>query len=149
MSILYGSEIERFILGLMRFQYLKAYLSKDELGTLVIPEIGETWEIKRTEKKYIETGKVFVEIEFEGKPSGISVSTADYWVFVVGGIGYRISLEILRWLIFNSKNLKIVGSNDEMVPRGYLYPIKELFPFAETLDFDKMGKQYDLTFPYD
>ena len=48
---------------------------------IYVPEINKSIEVKSDEKsKY--TNNIVVEVEFNGKPSALSTSKADYWVLV-------------------------------------------------------------------
>ncbi|MDP2654912.1 MAG: hypothetical protein Q8Q08_12900 [Candidatus Omnitrophota bacterium] len=56
---------------------------------------GTTFEVKR-DYKSLDTGNFFFEFEYEGRPSGIARTRADYFVLVVPRMAYVIRTEELR-----------------------------------------------------
>ena len=77
-----GEQIEYEVLSIIQKKYPEAYKKEGYFKEydLYIPEINKSVEVKCDEKsKY--TGNILIEIEFDGKPSALSTSRADYWVW--------------------------------------------------------------------
>ena len=78
-----------------------------------------------------DTGNVFIEFRSRGKDSGIKVTTADFWSFVLPQsqddfpIIIFIHLSKLKKLI-ETKKYKIVNGGDAMTSKGYLIPKGDL-----------------------
>jgi hypothetical protein len=78
-----------------------------------------------------DTGNVYVETASRGKASGLSVTRADYYAFVLddefGAVSRIVFIPTtkLRLLILNGKR-SIVKGGDNKTSRGYLVPLWEL-----------------------
>lgn len=75
------------------------------------------------------TGNVYIEVYSRGKASGISTTTADYWVYKIEATGSAIIVktERLKELVKKYHKLngfKKGGDNDSSL--GVLIPIKEV-----------------------
>lgn len=85
-------------------------------------------EVKR-EPSALRWGNVYVEFECRGKPSGISISEADVYVFVIGGKLLSIYKRELLELMVNWP-VKPGGDYDpfigKKVAKGYTVPIDEI-----------------------
>jgi len=89
---------------------------------------------KKIEVKYDriahETGNVFIEYVSRGKPSGISTTDADYWVYKIEKTGCAIVLPVpflkdkLREYYKEDMYLKDGGDNN--TSKGFLIPIQKL-----------------------
>lgn len=68
-------------------------------GERILAEALTTAEVKRVRTAGSDSGtnykKVFVEFENRGKPSGLSVTEADYWAYVLGGDQYEDEVMVL------------------------------------------------------
>ena len=111
-----------------RYCLEKGKLGEDLVNKLLNKEI--TFEVK-TDFMCKDTGNVFVEYKSRGKDSGIKISTAIYWVFV---LPYNetdfpnlqfIPLVKLKKLI-KTKKYKIVNGGDALTSKGYLIPKEDL-----------------------
>lgn len=111
-----------------RYCLEKGKLGEDLVNKLLNKEI--TFEVK-TDFMCKDTGNVFVEYKSRGKDSGIKISTAIYWVFV---LPYNetdfpnlqfIPLVKLKKLI-ETKKYKVVSGGDAMTSKGYLIPKEDL-----------------------
>jgi hypothetical protein len=75
------------------------------------------------------TGNVFVEVYSRGKPSGVSTTAADYWIFRIDKNNSAIIVSTLRLKelvkIFFVGNFTKGGDCDTSL--GVLIPIKELW----------------------
>ena len=83
--------------------------------------ISATAEVK-TDAKAASTGNVAIEIACNGKPSGLTVSAADFWVFVVGNDAHSIRTTKLRAIIRELKPIEANGGHNRVV----LLPLKTL-----------------------
>lgn len=111
----------------------KHCLDKGKLGEDLTERLlnGELKLEVKTDFMCKDTGNVFIEYKSRGKDSGIKISTADYWVFV---LPYNktdnpkldfIPLEKLKQLIKNKK-YKTVRGGDALTSQGYLMPKEDL-----------------------
>ena len=118
-----GEETQDKVLKRIREEYPKAYQKEGYFKEydIMIPEIDRTVEVK-SDVKSLETGNYVVEVAFDGKPSALSTTTADYWVFY--------DSECLVWITPDNiwravKSLPIrefVGKGDEKSKNAYLCP---------------------------
>lgn len=89
-----GHRAEDRVLSYIRRKYPNARFAdgRDKVFSLYdifVPETGMKIEVKHD--RYAESnGRIAVEVSYNGKQSGVYTSTADYWVFVVGKMGYVI-----------------------------------------------------------
>jgi hypothetical protein len=86
-------------------------------------DITTTYEIK-ADRMTAKTGNVVIEYACNGKPSGITSSEADYWVyFIVGTDEYiKISTADLRQLITDKKYTRSLKGGDGWRSQMYLFP---------------------------
>jgi hypothetical protein len=88
-------------------------------------------EVKTERDWWAKTGNIAIEIECWGKPSGLSVTQADYWVHILA-----LGTDDFCKLIFEvpklkkitekfKKNYKMIG--DHNASKCILIPLKELF----------------------
>ena len=83
------------------------------------------------DRKVSQTGNVAIEIECYGDPSGISVTEADRWIFLLSGEEYNdevavvISVDRLRRLVNNPKYSRLRGG-DNNASLMVLVPVKDL-----------------------
>ena len=90
--------------------------------------ISATAEIK-TDAKAASTGNVAIEIACNGKPSGLTMSTADFWVFVIGNNAHLIRTTKLRAIIQQLKPVEANGGHNRVV----LLPVKTLRQHAKPI----------------
>jgi hypothetical protein len=90
--------------------------------------ISATAEIK-TDAKAASTGNVAIEIACNGRPSGLTTSTADFWVFVIGNDAYLIRTNKLRIIIRELKPIDANGGHNRVV----LLPVKTLRQHAKPI----------------
>ena len=107
---------------------------------LSIGEKAETWiseifngvikaEVK-TDFLAHKTGNIYIEVYSRGKQSGISLTTAEYWIIKINEIDITIivSTQKLKEIVrkyFTLNGYKKGGDNDTSL--GVLIPIKSLF----------------------
>jgi hypothetical protein len=106
---------------------------------LSIGEIGEDWVLDlfngkqlievKTDRLAHKTGNIFIEYECRNKPSGLSTTTANYWIYRIDEIDSAIIVPVDRLkkvcrLLFVEKRYLINGG-DENKSKGFLIPLKE------------------------
>jgi len=76
-----GKEVERTVLSLIQKKYPQAYIVDGYFKEwdIYVPEVETSVEVKMDEMSK-DTGNIVVEIEFNGKPSALATTKADYWV---------------------------------------------------------------------
>ena len=84
----------------------------------------EKIEVKSDRMTHI-TGNAVIEFESRGKPSGISVTTADYWFYWVAEkeTGILIPTTRLKKIV---EGAKVVNGGDDLTSKLYLIPIEKL-----------------------
>jgi hypothetical protein len=71
------------------------------------------------------TGKLAVEVESRGRPSGILTSTADFWAFVSGDMAVLVPRAVLRRrTLLGAWQERVCGDDNQTVIR--LAPIEEI-----------------------
>jgi hypothetical protein len=102
------------------------------VGNIAEEYLGSVLSEKKIEVKYdkiaLETGRVFVEFECRGNPSGITTTEADFWAFVfMNSIIILISKQRLVALCNDAyNNNKMVNGGDNNASRGFLIDIEKL-----------------------
>lgn len=97
-----------------------------------VPELHHGIEVK-ADLMSQQTGKFFIEVEFDGKPSGLDATTAGYWLLWDAKQFLLITPESIRQLIHDLKlEKKQYLPNDATKARkAYLVPKQELFEKSE------------------
>lgn len=103
---------------------------KTEEGNL----IKTKWEVK-ADRRAKQTGNIAIEFESNGKPSGITTTTADFWIYFIHGENtyYLIPTSVLRRKVKQNRWWRIIQVNDEMRNRVYLF---------ERSQFEKYRHEY-------
>tara|TARA_R100000315_G_scaffold7082_1_gene2326 strand:+ start:208 stop:708 length:501 start_codon:yes stop_codon:yes gene_type:complete len=91
-----------------------------------------------------DTGNIAIEVEYKGKPSGISVTKADWWVYYMPEIStnnlWMMECDKLkRFIKENVKDLKIVMGGDNNMSKLVLIPRKK---YAQYFGVDTIKKTY-------
>jgi hypothetical protein len=89
---------------------------------------------KKIEVKYDriahETGNVFIEYVSRGKPSGISTTDADYWVYKIEKTGCAIVLPVPflkdKLREYHKADMYLKDGGDNNTSKGFLIPIQKL-----------------------
>ena len=118
-----GESIECKILELIKETYPSANKKKGYFKEydIEIPEISTTVEVKYDEMSAV-TGNLVVETEFDGKPSALNTTTADYWLFVTPTELMWIKPEAI-WSVIHFHNYKLrrfIGKGDNKYKRAFL-----------------------------
>ena len=117
-----GKKIEKAVLSIIKKKYPKSYIIDGYFKDydIYVPEKDIGVEVKRDEKsKY--TGNLVVETEFDGKPSALSTTKADYWVFYDGECYIWITTNKLNYVVSSFGTLsKFIGKGDTKYKKAYL-----------------------------
>lgn len=91
---------------------------------------GKKVEVK-TDRIAHKTGNVFIEYESRGKPSGISTTDANYWVYRIEESNSAIILDVItlknKLRLFHREGRYIMNGGDNDTSKGFLVPIIEFF----------------------
>lgn len=138
----FGKRYEKKFLSLVQRAYPRAMLMDGNFKyyDLWIPEIKKTIEVK-VDIKSNETGNLVVEIEHYGKPTGLSITKATYWVFYDGDWIW-IETDSLRHIVKDHPVCKFVGRGDTVQKKAYLIP-KDLIIEHAFLVWDSDGETPD------
>lgn len=126
-----GKEIEEYVLSIIQEKYPKAKIMEGYFKEydIMIPEIDKTVEVK-SDVKSLYTGNYVVELAFDGKPSALSTTTADYWVFYDSECLVWISPEKIWKAVKGLSVQAFVGKGDTKSKNAYLCPKDYIRMFA-------------------
>ena len=118
-----GRIAEEYILKRIRKKYPKAKIMEGYFKEYdnIIPEINQTVEVKQ-DKKSLYTGNYVVEVSFDGKPSALSTTTADWWVFYDGECEVWIKPDYIWKAVKGLPIREFVGNGDSKSKNAYLCP---------------------------
>ena len=136
-SLSIGNNVEDAVCAKINKKYPRAYVMQGYCKgyDIYVPEIDKKVEVKQ-DKKSNYTNNILVEIEMPpGKPSGLSTTEADYWVFYDGEIYIWITPNTLRQVIKPFKPVKFIGNGDNKEKLAYL--IKKDIIIKNALKVDK------------
>jgi hypothetical protein len=99
-----------------------------------LPEENYGIEVKY-DPKSADTGNIVVEIEMNGKPSGLMTSTARYWVFYDDDMFMQISTRNIIKCIFINKLtfIEFTGPGDTSPKKAFLIPKNILYKYGEPI----------------
>jgi len=83
----------------------------------------------KSDRRALVTGNLYIEVYSRSKPSGISTTDADYWIYKIEGIDTAIIIPTsrLKELVKAHHKGLFKHGGDHDSSRGVLIPIKELF----------------------
>ena len=118
-----GKKIEEYILKRIQKKYPQAKIMEGYFKEydIIIPEINKTIEVK-SDVKSLHTGNFVVEVEFDGKPSALSTTTADWWVFYDSKAEFWITPELIKHAVQDLELREFVGKGDTKSKKAYLCP---------------------------
>lgn len=121
-ALFYGKNLEQYFLLLLRKIFPSAVLVKDKFKyyDIWIPEIDKTIELKG-DLKSNETDNLVIEVEHYNKPSGISTTKANYWVFFDGRFIWT-EVDSLKQVIKSFTPVRFIGRGDTIAKQAYLVP---------------------------
>jgi hypothetical protein len=116
-----GKQIEELILSMIKPKYPKAHIIDGYFKDydIYIPEKGFGVEVKCDEKSKF-TRNLVIEVEFNGKPSALSTTKAEYWVFYTGEEIIWIEPQMLKDIILSYPLRKFIGKGDTKFKKAYL-----------------------------
>ena len=132
-DLIKGESIEQELLNKIQLKYPNAYKVEGYFKEydLYVPEINKSIEVKSDEKSK-ETGNIVVEIEFNNKPSALSTTKADYWVWWDGfQYTWFTPEDIRRCIKETSQSLRrFIGSGEIKSKKAYLIKKETLFKYS-------------------
>ena len=128
-----GEQIENNLLNQIRNKYPKAYKVDGYFKDydLYVPEVNKSIEVKSDEKsKY--TGNILVEVEFDNKPSALSTTKADYWVWWDGlEFTWFTPDDIRRCIKETCQSLRqFIGTGDIKSKKAYIIKKQTLYRYS-------------------
>ena len=135
-SLVIGHSSEDAVCAKINKKYPKAYVKQGYCKgyDIYVPETDKKIEVKQDKKSNF-TGNIVVEIEFDGKPSALSTTESDYWVFDDGEIYMWITPETLRQIVLPMHAVTFTGNGDNKSKRAYL--VKKDIIIKHALKVDK------------
>ena len=120
-SLEVGKSSEDAVCERIQKKYPKAFRKKGYCKgyDIYVPETDKKVEVKQ-DKKSNYTGNIVIEIEFNGKPSALSTTEADFWVFDDGETYIWITPDTLRQVVKPFKPVRFVGNGDNKYKLAYL-----------------------------
>ena len=117
-----GKQTENDVLTIIKKKYPKSYIIEGYFKDydIYVPEKNMGIEVKKDVKSQ-ETGNLVIEVEFNGKPSALSVTKADYCVFYDGDNYIWITPKMLKDLTEACGHaVEFVGNGDTKSKKAYL-----------------------------
>ena len=129
-----GKTYENKVLHIIQKKYPKAYLIDGycKEWDIYIPELEKGVEVK-SDRKSLYTGNIVIEIEFDGKPSALITTKADWWV-IYDGIKYNwFTVNNIKKCIKenNLRSKRFVGRGDTKEKKAYLIKKEILYKYRE------------------
>ena len=133
-----GEKIVALYLALQGMQVVEG-VSKDEYNPdydliMFSPKANKNLKFEVKTDDYIsddsDTGNIAIEIMFKGKPSGLSATKSDWWVYYMPNISsnnlWMMEVDKLKGLIKkNINNLRVVMGGDDNQSKLILIPRRE------------------------
>ena len=134
-SLAIGHKSEDAVCAKINKKYPRAFVKKGYCKEydIYVPEIDKKIEVKQDKKSNF-TGNIVVEIEFDGKPSALSTTESDYWVFDDGEIYIWITPTVLRQVVHPLKAVSFIGNGDNKFKKAYLVKKKQIIEHALYVD---------------
>ena len=133
LDLFMGESSEQDVLSYIQQKYPKSYKIEGyfKYYDIYVPEADKSVEVKQDFKSEF-TGNLVVEIEFNGKPSALSTTKADYWVFVTRPNWFWITPKQICQCIrkYNYTPAKFIGKGDTKSKRAYLIKINHIQEFS-------------------
>jgi len=121
----YGKMVEQYVLSRIQKKYPKAFCrdGRHKEWDIYVPEKKLKIEVK-SDVYSNKTGNIVVETAYNDRPSGISTSTADFWVWFTGCKLIWITMDQIRTAIKESgvRLRKFTGGTDFAHKTAYLVP---------------------------
>lgn len=130
-----GLDVERRVLDMLKAKYPCATIVNAFKGyDIWIPEISKGIEVKSDQKSQ-HTGNIVIEIEFNGKPSALMTTKADFWIFYDGQKFVAIEpMEIIKCIFMSQlKYVEFVGNGDTKSKKAFLVKKDILFSYGKEI----------------
>ena len=136
-SLYIGKSVEEIVCSKIKKKYPKAHVIQEYCKgyDIYVPETDMKIEVKQ-DKKSNYSGNFVVETEFNGKPSGISTTEADYWVLYDGSCFIWITPDRLTQVTTGLRQVTFTGRGDDKPKRAYLVKKEAIMSFANKIDTD-------------
>jgi len=136
-SLYIGKNVEQIVCDKINKKYPKAHVIQEYCKgyDIFVPETNMKIEVKQ-DKKSNYSGNFVVETEFNGKPSGISTTEADYWVFYDGSCFIWITPDRLAQVTTPLRQVTFTGRGDDKPKKAYLVKKESIMSFANKIDTD-------------
>ena len=95
-----------------------------------IPEFGVAVEVKG-DRKSLETGNIVIEIEMGGKPSALSTTKAQYWVFYDGEYEIWTTPDRIKQAVEGLPLREFTGRGDSVAKKAFLPTREQIRATAE------------------
>lgn len=126
-DLIVGHQVEAEVLEMIQEKYPKASRMEGYFKDydIYIPEIEKSIEVKRDYKSK-DTGNLVVEMTFNGKPSALMTTKADYWIFVLPDRYIWTTPDNIKKAIGNygKDPARFKGRGDDSYKFAWLIPIK-------------------------
>ena len=131
-DLIVGEQLELRILKKIQKRYPQAKKIEGYFKgyDLYVPEIGLRIEVKQ-DKKSQHTGNYVIEIEYDGKPSALSTTEADYWVIYDGPCEIWTTPWRIKKAVLGLPVREFTGKGDDKPKRAYLCPTEKIKKTAE------------------
>tara|TARA_E500000081_G_scaffold138813_1_gene154514 strand:- start:317 stop:766 length:450 start_codon:yes stop_codon:yes gene_type:complete len=128
-----GEQVELALLDMIKVKYPKAHKVQGYFKDydIYVPEIEKSIEVKYDEKsKY--TGNIVIEVSFNGNPSALSTSKADYWVWWDGEYLSWFTIDLIKKCLKENKTpiRTFIGKGDSKSKNAYLVKKDLLYKYA-------------------
>lgn len=119
----YGVKMERrFAKLLVEKGYVIEHMSEGCFpGWDIMVQGGKTFEIK-ADRKFLETGNIFIESKYKGELSGLTGTEATYFTVVMGNFAHTAkTIDVMRFVLSNPHICKpVYGAGDDGNSVGFL-----------------------------
>ena len=126
-----GERAELYILSLIQRKYPSAYKIEGYCKhyDIYIPEKNIGVEVKK-DYKSTETGNIVIEIEYGGKPSALSTTKAQHWVFLTEEELIWTTPSLLKQCTKHLRPATFTGKGDTKQKKAHLVKIPTLKQYA-------------------
>ena len=129
-----GEQIELKVLSMIKKKYPQAYKVEGYFKDydIYIPEIDKRIEVKSDEQSK-HTGNILIEVEFNNKPSALSTTKADFWVWWDGSEFAWFTVDKIWKCIdqVSAKKRTFIGKGDTKEKKAYLIKKRILYKYQE------------------
>ena len=131
-SLIVGQKSEVIVLNQIKKKYPTAFIVEGyhKEYDIMIPEIDKTVEVKKDFKSQ-HTGNIVIEVEMNNKPSGLSTTTADWWV---------IHPEEYELIWITPDRIREMLDFEDVSKLAYLVPIKYIYLYSDKIQELEIGE---------